>query len=104
MAQLQFLNHDNFARLNADVNVVGILACAENMPSQSNKARDVVKSMSGHIEILNTDAEGRLVLCDALTYVGRYKPSYVIDMATLTGAVVVALGRHASGVMSMINF
>ena len=54
--------------------------------------------MSGQtIEILNTDAEGRLILADALTYVGKYKPSYVIDMATLTGAVVIALGRHASG-------
>ena len=94
------------ARLNADVNVVGILACAENMPSaKATKPGDVVTSMSGQtIEILNTDAEGRLVLCDALTYVGRYKPSYVIDMATLTGAVVVALGRHASGVMSNDQF
>ncbi len=90
------------ARLNAKVNVVGVMACAENMCSaKATKPGDVVTSMSGQtIEILNTDAEGRLVLCDALTYVGRYKPKYVIDMATLTGAVVVALGRHASGVMA----
>jgi len=90
------------ARLNAKVNVVGIMACAENMCSaKATKPGDVVTSMSGQtIEVLNTDAEGRLVLCDALTYVGKYKPKYVIDMATLTGAVVVALGRHASGVMA----
>ena len=90
------------ARLNANVNVVGIMACAENMCSaKATKPGDVVTSMSGQtIEILNTDAEGRLVLCDALTYVGKYKPKYVIDMATLTGAVVIALGRHASGVMA----
>ena len=89
------------ARLNAKVNVVGVMACAENMCSaKATKPGDVVTSMSGQtIEILNTDAEGRLVLCDALTFVGKYKPSYVIDMATLTGAVVIALGRHASGVM-----
>ena len=94
------------ARLNAKVNVVGIMACAENMPSaRATKPGDVVTSMSGQtIEILNTDAEGRLVLCDALTYVGKYKPSYVIDMATLTGAVVVALGSHASGVMANNQF
>ena len=68
--------------------------------AKATKPGDVVTSMSGQtIEILNTDAEGRLVLCDALTFVGQYKPSYVIDMATLTGAVVIALGRHASGVM-----
>jgi leucyl aminopeptidase len=90
------------ARLDAKVNVVGVMACAENMcSSKATKPGDVVTSMSGQtIEILNTDAEGRLVLCDALTFVGKYKPSYVIDMATLTGAVVIALGRHASGVMA----
>ena len=90
------------ARLNADVNVVGVMGCAENMcSSKATKPGDVVTSMSGQtIEILNTDAEGRLILADCLTYVGKYKPSYVIDMATLTGAVVIALGRHASGVMS----
>ena len=90
------------ARLNANVNVVGIMGCAENMcSSKATKPGDVVTSMSGQtIEILNTDAEGRLILADCLTFVGKYKPSYVIDMATLTGAVVVALGRHASGVMA----
>jgi leucyl aminopeptidase len=78
------------------------MACAENMcSSKATKPGDVVTSMSGQtIEILNTDAEGRLVLCDALTFVGKYKPSYVIDMATLTGAVIIALGRHSSGVMA----
>ena len=90
------------ARLNADVNVVGVMGCAENMcSSKATKPGDVVTSMSGQtIEILNTDAEGRLILADCLTYVEKYKPSYVIDMATLTGAVVIALGRHASGVMA----
>ena len=72
------------------------------MPSsQATKPGDVVTSMSGKtIEILNTDAEGRLVLCDALTYVEKFKPKSVIDIATLTGACVVALGHHASGLMS----
>ena len=90
------------ARLKAKVNVVGIMACAENMPSsKATKPGDVVTSMSGQtIEILNTDAEGRLVLCDALTYVKKFKPSYVVDIATLTGACVVALGKHATGLMS----
>jgi len=90
------------ARLNAKVNVIGLLACAENMPSaHATKPGDVVTSMSGQtIEILNTDAEGRLVLCDALTYVKRYKPAHVIDIATLTGACVVALGNFATGLMA----
>ena len=81
------------------LNVVGIIAAAENMPSgTATKPGDVVTSMSGTtIEILNTDAEGRLVLCDALTYAARFKPDTVIDIATLTGACVVALGHHASG-------
>jgi leucyl aminopeptidase len=81
------------------LNVVGIIAAAENMPSgTATKPGDVVTSMSGKtIEILNTDAEGRLVLCDALTYAERFKPQAVIDIATLTGACVVALGSHASG-------
>ncbi len=84
------------------VNVVGIIAAAENMPSgRATKPGDVVTSMSGQtIEILNTDAEGRLVLCDALSYAGRYKPASVIDIATLTGACVVALGKHATGLFS----
>src|SRR6056300_955932 len=87
------------ARLKAKVNVVGLLVCAENMPSaRATKPGDVVTSMSGQtIEILNTDAEGRLVLCDALTYAERFKPASVVDIATLTGACVVALGHHATG-------
>ena len=85
--------------MNANVNVVGIIAAAENMPAgNASKPGDVVTSMSGQtIEILNTDAEGRLVLCDALTYAERFKPKAVIDIATLTGACVIALGTHASG-------
>ena len=81
------------------LNVVAIVAAAENMPSGgATKPGDVVTSMSGKtIEVLNTDAEGRLVLCDALTYAERYKPAAVVDIATLTGACVVALGSHASG-------
>ncbi|MET0378342.1 MAG: leucyl aminopeptidase [Spongiibacteraceae bacterium] len=88
--------------LQLPINVVGVVAAAENMPSGSaTKPGDVVKSMSGQtIEILNTDAEGRLVLCDALTYIARFKPAAVIDIATLTGACVVALGGHASGLFS----
>ena len=84
------------------INVVAIIAAAENMPSgTATKPGDVVKSMSGQtIEVLNTDAEGRLVLCDALTYAERFKPAAVIDIATLTGACVVALGAHASGMYS----
>ncbi len=84
------------------LNVVGIIAASENMPSGSaTKPGDIVTSMSGQtIEILNTDAEGRLVLCDALTYTERFKPKTVIDIATLTGACVVALGNHASGLFS----
>lgn len=81
------------------LNVVAIVAAAENMPSGgATKPGDVVTSMSGKtIEVLNTDAEGRLVLCDALTYAERFKPQAVIDIATLTGACVVALGSHATG-------
>ena len=81
------------------LNVVAIVAAAENMPSGcATKPGDVVTSMSGKtIEVLNTDAEGRLVLCDALTYAERFNPQAVIDIATLTGACVVALGSHASG-------
>lgn len=88
--------------LKPKINVVGVIASAENMPSGiATKPGDVVTSMSGQtIEVLNTDAEGRLVLCDALTYVERFKPKSVIDIATLTGACVVALGAHISGLMS----
>jgi len=83
------------------INLIGLLACAENMPSgRATRPGDIVKSMSGQtIEILNTDAEGRLVLCDALTYAERFKPQAVIDIATLTGACIVALGSHAAGLM-----
>ncbi|WP_444921302.1 leucyl aminopeptidase [Microbulbifer sp. CnH-101-G] len=85
--------------LQPSINVIGLVAAAENMPSgRASKPGDIVTSMSGKtIEILNTDAEGRLVLCDALTYAGKYKPRAVIDIATLTGACVIALGHHASG-------
>jgi leucyl aminopeptidase len=84
------------------LNVVGIIAASENMPNGSaTKPGDIVTSMAGlTIEVLNTDAEGRLVLCDALTYSERFKPKAVIDIATLTGACVVALGNHASGLFS----
>lgn len=87
---------------NAKVNVVGLVAAAENMPgSRATKPGDVVTSMSGKtIEVLNTDAEGRLVLCDALSYAAKFKPAAVIDIATLTGACVIALGHHASGLFS----
>ncbi len=80
------------------INVIGVIAAAENMPSdRASRPGDIVTSMSGQtIEILNTDAEGRLVLCDALTYVDRFNPATVIDVATLTGACVMALGAHAS--------
>ena len=90
------------AVLGAPINVVGIVAACENMPSgKATKPGDIVTSMSGQtIEILNTDAEGRLILCDALTYSRRFKPRLVIDVATLTGACVVALGAHNSAVMS----
>ncbi|MFK7890307.1 MAG: leucyl aminopeptidase [Granulosicoccus sp.] len=89
------------ARLQLNINLIGVVAAAENMPDgKACRPGDVVTSMSGQtIEILNTDAEGRLVLCDALTYVERYKPSVVIDLATLTGACVVALGKSRSGIM-----
>ncbi|WP_250459966.1 leucyl aminopeptidase [Microbulbifer litoralis] len=85
--------------MDAPINVVGLVAAAENMPSgRASKPGDIVTSMSGQtIEILNTDAEGRLVLCDALTYAAKFKPATVIDVATLTGACVIALGSHATG-------
>jgi len=87
------------AHMQAKVHVVGLIAAAENMPAgHASKPGDIVKSMSGKtVEILNTDAEGRLVLCDTLTYAERYKPKSVVDIATLTGACIVALGHHASG-------
>jgi leucyl aminopeptidase len=84
------------------LNVVGIIAACENMPSgRATKPGDIVTSMNGlTIEVLNTDAEGRLVLCDALTYAERFKPAAVIDIATLTGACIVALGHHNSGLFT----
>lgn len=84
------------------INVIGIVASAENMPSsRATKPGDIVTSMSGKtIEVLNTDAEGRLVLCDALTYVERFDPKVVVDIATLTGACIVALGHHICGLIS----
>jgi leucyl aminopeptidase len=87
------------AELQPEVNVIGLIASCENLPSgRSVKPGDVVTSMSGQtIEVLNTDAEGRLVLCDALTYAERFKPAVVIDVATLTGACVIALGGVRSG-------
>jgi len=83
-------------------NVIGVVPTCENMPSgRASRPGDIVKSMSGQtIEILNTDAEGRLILCDALTYVERFKPAAVIDIATLTGACVIALGHVHSGLFS----
>jgi len=90
------------AELGPKVNVVGLIVSCENMPSgRALKPGDVVRSLSGKtIEVLNTDAEGRLILCDALTYAERFKPAAVIDIATLTGACVVALGHHHSGLFT----
>jgi leucyl aminopeptidase len=90
------------AELQPAVNVVGLIPATENMPGgKAVKPGDVVTSMSGQtIEILNTDAEGRLILCDALTYAERFKPVAVVDIATLTGACVIALGHHRSGLFS----
>src|SRR4029453_4776080 len=90
------------AELELPINVVGIVPACENMPSgKATKPGDIVRSMSGQtIEILNTDAEGRLILCDAITYARRFKPDVLIDIATLTGACVVALGNHLSGLFS----
>ncbi|MDX3774864.1 leucyl aminopeptidase [Chromatiaceae bacterium AAb-1] len=91
--------------LNLPVNLVAVLAAAENMPdANAYRPGDILTTMSGQtVEVLNTDAEGRLVLCDALTYVERFDPDVVIDVATLTGACVVALGKHASGLLSNHN-
>lgn len=90
------------ARLKIKKNIIGLIPAAENMPgNQAYRPGDVLRSMSGKtIEVLNTDAEGRLVLADALTYAKRFKPAVVIDVATLTGAAMVALGLYASGLMS----
>jgi len=90
------------AQLKAKVNLIGIIPACENMPSgRAVKPGDVVTSLSGQtIEVLNTDAEGRLILCDALTYAERFKPAAVVDIATLTGACVIALGHVRSGLFS----
>lgn len=92
----------NAAELKLPINIVGILACAENMPSgHATRPDDIVTTMAGlTVEINNTDAEGRLVLADALTYCERYSPDVVIDIATLTGACIVALGTIATGLFS----
>ena len=89
------------AQFRLPISVVGILPATENMPSGTAvKPGDVVRAMSGKtIEVINTDAEGRMILADALAYAARYKPSAIVDLATLTGACVVALGSHATGVM-----
>jgi leucyl aminopeptidase len=88
--------------LRLPLNVVGVIPTTENMPgSRATRPGDIVKSLSGQtVEILNTDAEGRLILCDALTYVERFQPAAVIDIATLTGACVIALGHVASGLFA----
>ncbi|HYL87959.1 MAG TPA: leucyl aminopeptidase [Burkholderiales bacterium] len=90
------------AGMKAPVNVVGVIPTCENMPGgRAVKPGDIVTTMSGQtVEILNTDAEGRLILCDALTYAERYKPDVVIDIATLTGACVIALGHIATGLFA----
>ena len=90
------------AEMGLKLNVVGVIPSSENMPDgAASKPGDIVKSMKGlSIEILNTDAEGRLILCDALTYAARFEPDTVIDIATLTGACVIALGGVASGLFS----
>ncbi|MDA8446920.1 leucyl aminopeptidase, partial [Paracidovorax valerianellae] len=90
------------AELKPAINVVGLIPACENMPDgRAVKPGDVVTSMSGQtIEVLNTDAEGRLVLCDAITYAARFKPAAMVDIATLTGACVVALGGLRSGLFA----
>ena len=93
------------AELELSLNVIGIIPAVENKPDgNATNPGDIVTSMSGQtIEILNTDAEGRLILCDALTYAERYNPDKVVDIATLTGACIIALGHHATGVMGNHN-
>ncbi|GAA5163311.1 leucyl aminopeptidase [Viridibacterium curvum] len=90
------------AQMGLALNVIGLIPSTENMPAgNATRPGDVVRSMSGQtIEILNTDAEGRLILCDALTYAERYKPAAVVDIATLTGACITALGHQTSGLMA----
>jgi len=90
------------AGMRAQVNVIGLVPTCENMPDgNATRPGDIVTTMSGQtVEILNTDAEGRLILCDALTYSGKFEPEAVVDIATLTGACVIALGNVASGLFS----
>jgi len=90
------------AEMGLKLNVVGIIPTCENMPSgNATKPGDIVTSMAGlTVEVLNTDAEGRLILCDALTYAERFKPAAVVDIATLTGACIIALGHHNSGLFA----
>jgi len=90
------------AEMKLKLNVIGVIPATENLPSgRATKPGDIVTSMSGQtIEVLNTDAEGRLILCDALTYVERFKPAAVVDIATLTGACITALGHHNSGLFT----
>jgi leucyl aminopeptidase len=89
-------------RMQLPVNVVAVVAAVENMPdADSYRPSDILTSMSGKtIEVGNTDAEGRLILCDALTYTQRFEPAAIVDVATLTGACVIALGKYAHGLMS----
>ena len=89
------------AELKLPVNLVAVVPTVENLPSGSAyRPGDILTSLSGKtIEVLNTDAEGRLILADALTWVGQYNPRVVIDLATLTGACIIALGHHASAVL-----
>jgi len=93
------------AEVNLPMNVVGVIPATENMPSgTATKPGDIFTSLSGQtVEVLNTDAEGRLILCDSLTYSERYDPDVVIDIATLTGACIVALGKVATGLFSNHN-
>ena len=90
------------AEIGPNMNVIGVLAAAENMPAgNAAKPGDIVTTMSGQtVEILNTDAEGRLVLCDALTYIDKFNPETVVDVATLTGACIIALGSQASAIFA----
>lgn len=90
------------AELNLETHVIGLIPATENMPSgEAVKPGDVITSMSGQtIEVLNTDAEGRLILCDALTYATHFKPKAIVDIATLTGAIIIALGHEVSGLFS----
>ncbi len=96
---------NTIAELQLAINVIGIVPTVENMPDGlATRPGDIVTSMSGQtIEVLNTDAEGRLILCDALTYAEKFNPDVVIDIATLTGACIVALGAHPAGLLSNHN-